>query len=124
MKAIDLFKISVKALRVNYLRTFLTMLGLIIGISSVIVLMSVGAGVKTFVNQQFETIGSNNIFIIPGKVAMGSGQLKRGEGSMPNTVSSKLKSKYIKGISRLSSDILVLLLLWWGLMKIFLKSLI
>jgi len=82
------------------------MLGLIIGISSVIVLMSVGAGVKTFVNQQFEMIGSNNIFIIPGKVAMGSGQLKRGEGSMPNVLSSKLKSKYIKGISRLSSDIL------------------
>lgn len=106
MKVIDLFKISVKALRVNYLRTFLTMLGLIIGISSVIVLMSVGAGVKTFVNQQFEMIGSNNIFIIPGKVAMGSGQLKRGEGSMPNVLSSKLKSKYIKGISRLSSDIL------------------
>ena len=68
MKLIDFLKLAVKGLFANKLRTFLTMLGIIIGVGSVIMLMSVGAGVKTFVNQQFELIGANNIFIIPGQM--------------------------------------------------------
>jgi len=119
MKLIDFLKLAIKGLLVNKLRTFLTMLGIIIGVGSVIMLMSVGAGVQTFVNQQFELIGANNIFIIPGQMgemAMmgpggGSGGSSTGQatsqgGSLVTMSTSKLKEKHVKEIKRLSSDIL------------------
>ena len=119
MKIVDFLKLAVKGLLANKLRTFLTMLGIIIGVGSVIMLMSVGAGVQTFVNQQFELIGANNIFIIPGQMgemAMmgpggGSGGSSTGQatsqgGSLATMSTSKLKEKHVKEIKRLSSDIL------------------
>lgn len=119
MKIVDFLKLAVKGLLANKLRTFLTMLGIIIGVGSVIMLMSVGAGVQTFVNQQFELIGANNIFIIPGQMgemAMmgpggGSGGSSTGQttsqgGSLATMGTSKLKEKHVKGIKKLSSDIL------------------
>ncbi|MBP8591430.1 ABC transporter permease [Candidatus Shapirobacteria bacterium] len=119
MKTVDFLKLAIKSLLVNKLRTFLTMLGIIIGVGSVIMLMSVGAGVQTFVNQQFELIGSNNLFIIPGQMgeAMMMGMGGRGNDSISNQTTSqggalttmstsKLKEKHVKGIKRLSSDIL------------------
>ena len=119
MKLIDFLKLAVKGLFANKLRTFLTMLGIIIGVGSVIMLMSVGAGVQTFVNQQFELIGANNIFIIPGQMGemamMGTGggssspstgQTTSQGGSLATMSTSKLKEKHVKGIKRLSSDIL------------------
>lgn len=119
MKIVDFLKLAVKGLLANKLRTFLTMLGIIIGVGSVIMLMSVGAGVKTFVNQQFELIGANNIFIIPGQMGemamMGpgggssgssTGQTTSQGGSLATMGTSKLKEKHVKGIKRLSSDIL------------------
>lgn len=120
MKAADFLKLAIKSLLVNKLRTFLTMLGIIIGVGSVIMLMSVGAGVQTFVNQQFEMIGSNNIFIIPGQMGeimtmgMGGGsgsssfanQGSSSEGSLTTMSTSKLKERHVKEIKRLSDDIL------------------
>ncbi len=119
MKLIDFLKLAVKSLLANKLRTFLTMLGIIIGVGSVIMLMSVGAGVQTFVNQQFELIGANNIFIIPGQMGeiamtgMGgggsgssTGQTTTQGSSLATEGASKLKEKHVKGIKRLSSDIL------------------
>lgn len=44
------------------------MLGVIIGVSSVVLLMSIGRGLESYITQQFEELGSNNIFISPGKV--------------------------------------------------------
>lgn len=46
----------------------MTSLGVIIGVTSVILLTSIGNGLKIFVNQQFEALGSNTIFVSPGKV--------------------------------------------------------
>jgi putative ABC transport system permease protein len=62
------FLVALRALSVNRLRSGLTMLGIIIGISTVITLLSVGQGVQAAVNKQMQNIGSNLIFVIPGKM--------------------------------------------------------
>lgn len=60
---IKAFKQSIKALRANPGRTFLTMLGIIIGISTVIMVLSAGAGFRSLINSQVAAFGSNTLFI-------------------------------------------------------------
>jgi len=60
--------IAVKAIFTNKVRSALTMLGVIIGVGSVVMLISLGRGLEAFVTQSFEDLGSNNIFISPGNV--------------------------------------------------------
>lgn len=67
MKLRETMRISLSALLANRSRTALTMLGLIIGVAAVILLVSIGNGVRTFVMSEFESLGSNLIIIQPGK---------------------------------------------------------
>lgn len=67
MKFRETIRISLSALLANRSRTALTMLGLIIGVAAVILLVSIGNGVRTFVMSEFESLGSNLIIIQPGK---------------------------------------------------------
>jgi len=60
-------KLSLKNLRSRKMRSFLTMLGIIIGISSIIIIMSVIAGAESLITNQFQSVGLNVIGIIPGK---------------------------------------------------------
>lgn len=62
----ETLEVAFQSLFRNKLRAFLTMLGIIIGVSSVILLISIGAGLQSFVTKQFEDLGSNTIFIISG----------------------------------------------------------
>ena len=57
------FKQSIKALRANPGRTFLTMLGIISGIGTVIMVLSAGAGFRSLINSQVDTYGSNTLFV-------------------------------------------------------------
>ncbi len=66
MRLIDSFKTATAGLRHAKVRSGLTMLGVIIGISSVIVLMSIGASAQNLILSQVQGIGSNLIFIVPG----------------------------------------------------------
>ena len=66
-------EIAWRSLWRNKLRLFLTMLGIIIGVASVILLISIGSGLQSFVTEQFEALGSNLIFISPGEFGGGSG---------------------------------------------------
>ncbi len=59
-------KMAVRALRVNKFRTFLTLLGIIIGVASVIVMLAVGAGSKQKVLDQITAMGTNLIMVRPG----------------------------------------------------------
>ena len=56
----------------NKLRSFLTMLGVIIGVTSVILLTSIGEGVKQQIGSQVESLGANLIYIFPGKINFGN----------------------------------------------------
>ena len=66
MNFANLFKIAVKALSNNKLRGFLTMLGIIIGVASVIAMLAIGQGSKRSIQQQIAEMGSNMIMIHPG----------------------------------------------------------
>lgn len=60
---LNAFRQSIKALRANVGRTILTMLGIVIGISTVILVLSAGAGFRSLINSQVEIYGTNTIFV-------------------------------------------------------------
>ena len=66
MNGTHLFKIALRALANNKLRAFLTMLGIIIGVASVIAMLAIGQGSKKSIQQQISEMGSNMIMIHPG----------------------------------------------------------
>jgi len=63
----DSLKTAIKSISINKKRALLTMLGIIIGIGSVIIVMSVGAGAQSLITNQIKAVGSNLIGIFPGK---------------------------------------------------------
>lgn len=66
MNGTNLFKIAFRALNNNKLRAFLTMLGIIIGVASVITMLAIGQGSKRSIQAQIAEMGSNMIMIHPG----------------------------------------------------------
>jgi putative ABC transport system permease protein len=63
----------------NKMRTFLTSLGILIGVSSVLLLLSLGLGLKKYIEMQFESLGTNLIMIVPGGMMRG-GRMNMGPG--------------------------------------------
>ncbi len=74
MKLGNLFKVAMNALRRNKMRSFLTMLGIIIGVASVITMLAIGQGSKKSIEAQIASMGSNMLFVIPGSMRMGGVQ--------------------------------------------------
>jgi putative ABC transport system permease protein len=72
-------RIAVRALRVNKLRSALTMLGIVIGVGAVITMVAVGAGAQARVAEQIQSLGSNMIIVLSGSVL--SGGVRLGSGS-------------------------------------------
>lgn len=78
MNLVATFRIAINALRLNKMRSMLTMLGIIIGVGAVITMIAVGGGVRERVQNQIKSLGSNLMIILPGSttasgVRMGSG---------------------------------------------------
>ena len=73
------FKISFRALRVNKMRSALTMLGIIIGVGAVITMLAVGTGASQRISQQISSVGSNLIIVLPGSST--SGGIRMGSGT-------------------------------------------
>ncbi len=72
-------RIALRALRVNKLRSTLTMLGIIIGVGAVIAMVAVGSGAANRISEQIASIGSNLIIVLPGSAT--SGGMRMGHGS-------------------------------------------
>ena len=83
-------KIAARALRVNLMRSFLTMLGIMIGIGAVIVMVAVGSGATQQIADQIATMGSNLIIILPGSTT--SGGIRAGMGSQPTLTFEDVKA--------------------------------
>lgn len=62
----ELLKLAWKALIVNKLRSILTTLGIIIGVFAIILLVSIGSGLQSYITNQVSSLGSNLLFVIPG----------------------------------------------------------
>jgi putative ABC transport system permease protein len=73
-----LFRIALRALAVNKLRSGLTMLGIIIGVAAVIVMVAVGAGAQARVEEQIRALGSNLLLILSGARTQGGVRLAVG----------------------------------------------
>src|SRR5215472_17322152 len=65
------FRIALRALARNKLRSFLTMLGIIIGVGAVIAMVAIGEGAKKRVQEQIASLGTNLLVILPGTVTLG-----------------------------------------------------
>lgn len=102
MNLANLFKIAVRALANNKLRGFLTMLGIIIGVASVITMLAIGQGSKKSIQAEISEMGSNMIMIQPG------GDMRGGvRQSVDNMETLKLKdyedivneTRYVSAVS-------------------------
>jgi len=69
----EYIKLALNALRTNKTRSLLTMLGIIIGVASVILLVSIGTGLQNWVTEQFASMGSNTIMVMAGDVDISQG---------------------------------------------------
>ncbi len=65
--------LALRAIGANRLRAFLTLIGISIGISAVIALLSIGTGVQDYINNQFTSAGTNLLGIVPGRIQRGPG---------------------------------------------------
>ena len=72
-KIFDYFKLAFKNLRTRKKRTWLTMLGIFIGIAAVVSLISLGQGLQAAINEQFEMMGTDKIIVVPGGGFFGLG---------------------------------------------------
>jgi putative ABC transport system permease protein len=79
MNKLEIISIAIEALWSNRLRTFLTMLGVIIGIAAVIGITSVGQGVQKSTEQQIQSLGTNTMTVLAGSSR--SGSIAQGTGS-------------------------------------------
>lgn len=66
MNILNLFKVSITAIASNKMRSFLSMLGIIIGVAAVIIMMSIGQGSKESIRKELSTMGTNLLTIRPG----------------------------------------------------------
>ena len=74
-------RIAFRALKVNKMRSALTMLGIIIGVGAVIAMLAVGTGASKRIAEQISSIGSNLIMVLPG--ATSAGGVRMGSGTQP-----------------------------------------
>ncbi|MBT4124071.1 MAG: FtsX-like permease family protein [Candidatus Pacebacteria bacterium] len=94
------FLVAIKAILVNKGRSFLTMLGVIIGVSSVVLLTSIGTGLQNYITEQFEELGTNNVIVMPGDIFGEGGGFSR-ESQQNAFINNKLKLSDVNEIERL-----------------------
>jgi putative ABC transport system permease protein len=87
-------RIALRALRINKMRSFLTMLGIIIGIAAVIAMMAVGSGASYVISQQIASIGSNILLVIPGSTT--SSGLRTGSGGVQTLTSEDARAMQLE----------------------------
>jgi len=81
MRPLSSLKVALRALRVNKMRSFLTMLGIIIGVGAVIVMVAIGSGAREMISQQIASMGSNLIMVVPGATTAGGARMGLGSVS-------------------------------------------
>ncbi|MBI1754735.1 ABC transporter permease [Candidatus Azambacteria bacterium] len=90
------FKTALRGLRVNKSRSALTVLGIVIGITSIIVVMALGAGAQDLILGQVQGLGSNTIVVIPGREP-------KGPSDAPQIFSDSLKERDLEALKRKSN---------------------
>ncbi len=104
MRIANLLKIAFKALNNNKLRCFLTMLGIIIGVASVITMLAIGQGSKDSISAQISEMGSNMIMIHPGSMQRG-GVRQSADDMQTLTVADYESLRQIAGVAAVSPSV-------------------
>lgn len=100
----EIATLSLSSIWNNKTRSALTMLGIIIGVSAVILLVAVGQGLQRYITDQFEDLGANIIIVLPGQVAGDDGGVSFGQGP-PNFAGSKLTLEHVRDLDNLGPPI-------------------
>ena len=74
------FEIALRSLRANKMRSFLTMLGIIVGVASLITMVAVGAGAQEDIAEKIRSIGANVLMVVPGTTQKGGAKEESGSG--------------------------------------------
>ncbi|WJR78260.1 ABC transporter permease [Bradyrhizobium sp. NP1] len=78
MSPLESLRIATRALRVNKLRSALTVLGIVVGVGAVVCMVSVGAGAQAEVSEKIRTLGANLLLVMPGARNSGGARLESG----------------------------------------------
>ncbi len=101
----NITRVAIRALLANKSRSALTTLGIVIGVSSVILLVSIGTGLKEYVTSQLEGLGADSLFVMPGEmeIAPGGG----GSGGIPGAgvAASKFTFAQINDLKRKAQSV-------------------
>ncbi|MBI5606205.1 MAG: ABC transporter permease [Deltaproteobacteria bacterium] len=111
MKPLSSLKVALRALQINKMRSFLTMLGIIIGVGAVIVMVAIGSGAREMIAQQIASMGSNLMIVLPGATTAGGARM--GFGSV-----STLTSDDAKAIKEECSAVKAVAPIWGGVTQV------
>jgi putative ABC transport system permease protein len=90
MNLYQTLRLAIVAISRNMTRSFLTALGIIIGVAAVIAMMAIGEGAKSQIEAQFAAMGTNLLIVLPGSTT--SGGVRGGSGSLPSLTWDDLKA--------------------------------
>lgn len=102
MNIFNLAKIALKAMFRNKMRTFLTMLGIIIGVTSVITMLAIGQGSKQSIQEQISSMGANMVMIRPGSEERGGVRIDPSSMKTLDMKDIETIKKYAEHISAIS----------------------
>lgn len=106
MTTSDLLQETYSALSANKARSGLTVLGIVIGISSVIAMVSIGQGAQASIQSSIEGLGSNLLTILPGVVQPGRGIVSSGRGSAQTLTNDDIEViRKIDGVTSISPEV-------------------
>ncbi|MCX7795112.1 MAG: ABC transporter permease [bacterium] len=98
MLFVEILKMALDSFRLNKLRTFLTALGIMIGVAAVVALMALGEGTKASIERQFTSLGSNLLIVNSGSRPRGAGLVRFGPSR--STLTNKDYESLIKGLDK------------------------
>lgn len=101
-----IFSLAFKSLLLNKARSFLTMLGVIIGVGSVVLLTSIGTGLQAYVSDQFASLGSNTLYIVAGNPFGEDGGFGNQEQAIIESTKLTLKRRQFDQIMRNNRDLI------------------
>lgn len=105
MKMSAVFPLAIKSILLNKSRSFLTMLGVIIGVSSVVLLTSIGTGLQAYITDQFASLGTNILYVVPGNPFGENGGFG-GEQTMIESIRPVLKKRFFSQVIRNNRDLI------------------
>jgi len=100
----SLCQTAAESINRNKTRSILTTLGVIIGVLSVILLSSIGNGIRNFVTEQFNDLGANTVYVTPGEIISEEGGFS--QASDASQQNSKLEMEHVEAIKKLGNEII------------------